>query len=154
MIDDSIIIRPLEKGDRALVVDFFSKSRMGHESRMFFNRRNGNLNRALKFFDDTLENHVNWIAFDGERMVGYVFLWDIDKSVVWFGIAVSDDYKGQGLGTRLTQTAIEYAKANGKGGILLTTHIANFRGQALYEKCGFVQIGTDDRGELLYLLRF
>ena len=87
-------------------------------------------------------------------MAGYVFLWDVDSSVVWFGIAVADAYQRRGLGWRLAQTAISWAKEHGKGGVLLTTHAANFKAQALYEKCGFRRIGTAFDGEWLYLLRF
>lgn len=147
-----ILIREFEQSDKEIVDNFFD--RMGFDSKMFFNRGDGNRKTAMNFFDNTAKNYKYWLAHDGEKMVGYVFLWDIDKSVVWFGIAVSDELKGKGLGTRLAQTAIDYAKDNGKGGVLLTTHAANFRGQALYEKCGFEYIGTDPRGEYLYILRF
>lgn len=151
---DKIVIREFCscQEDKKLVNDFFDN--MGFDSKMFFNRGDGNRQNALKFFDGTLKNHTCWMAVQNGKMVGYVFLWDVDKGVVWFGIAVSDELKGKGLGRKLAETAIDYAKDNGKGGVMLTTHCANFRGQALYEKCGFKKIGTDPSGEYLYLLNF
>jgi len=39
-------------------------------------------------------------------------------------------------------------------GLLLTTHLANIRAQALYARMGFERIGTSNSGEALYLRRF
>jgi len=47
-----------------------------------------------------------------------------------------------------------HARELGKGGILLTTHIANLRGQGLYEGCGYEYLGVHTSGERLYLKRF
>ena len=94
------------------------------------------------------------MALDGDRMAGYLFLWDLNKSVPWLGIAVAEAYKGKHLGRILMQTAKEYAMAQGKGGILLTTHVANLRGQGLYERSGYERLGIHTSGEILYLLRF
>ena len=86
-------------------------------------------------------------------MVGYVFLWDMDTGVPWLGIAVRDDFKGRHLGRRLIRHAQECAVAEGKGGILLSTHQNNMRGQMLYERMGFESIGTEFRHEILYIWR-
>ena len=64
-----------------------------------------------------------------------------------------DDFKGHHLGRRLIAHAQAYAAAAGKGGILLSTHQSNMRGQMLYERMGFEAIGTEFRHELLYLWR-
>ena len=149
---DSLEIRRFRPDDRERVNGFFDS--LGFDARMFFNRLDGNRQNALRYFDGTLENTIQWMACDGDIMAGYVFLWDVDSSVVWFGIAVADAYQRRGLGWRLAQTAISWAKKHGKGGVLLTTHAANFKAQALYEKCGFRRIGTAFDGEWLYLLRF
>ena len=145
-------IRRFQPGDEDRINGFFDA--LGFEARMFFNRLDGNRQGALSYPQDDPEKCVRWMACDREKMVGYVFLWDLDTTVPWFGIAVADEAKGVGLGRKLAEMAIQYAREKGKGGVLLTTHIANFRAQALYEKCGFRQIGTAPSGELLYLLRF
>ena len=51
--------------------------------------------------------------------------------------------------------AKDMAKDEGKGGIQLTTHVANLRAQTLYESAGFVCKGVCKNGtELFYLLNF
>jgi len=151
-IFEKAAIREFAAGDRRLVEDFFAQ--MGGETRAFFNRGDGNLKTAMEFFEGTASNKVYYLAELGGVMIGYVFLWDTNRGVPWLGIAVHDGYKGMGLGRRLIAHVIGYAKENGKGGLLLSTHIANIRGQGLYERMGFERIGMQDGGELLYILRF
>lgn len=148
----TLLIRPFESGDRKRVEDFFAQ--MGGESRAFFNRGSGNERNALGFFEGMDRDVLRWMALDRERMVGYVFLWDLNKGVPWLGIAVSEDYKGRRLGQQLMDTAHQYARSMGKGGVLLTTHVANLRGQGLYERCGYERLGMHHSGETLYLLTF
>ena len=70
-------------------------------------------------------------------------------------LALSDDLQGQHLGRELVSFALDEARACGKGGLLLTTHVANLRGQALYEAMGFVCMGQCKNGtELFYLYRY
>ena len=70
------------------------------------------------------------------------------------GIAVAEDWKGRHLGRELMARAEKHALENGKGGILLTTHTANLRGQGLYERSGYERLGVHTSGEFLYLRRF
>ena len=138
--------------DRQRVADFFAQ--MGEESRGFFNRNGGNEKTAMSFFDGTEGDKLFFMAVDGELMAGYVFLWDTDKTIVWLGIAVAEDWKGKHLGRDLMTKADEYARHNGKGGILLTTRHDNLRGQGLYERCGYERIGVHTSGEFLYIKRY
>jgi ribosomal protein S18 acetylase RimI-like enzyme len=149
---DSLQIRPFESGDRALVKAFFDQ--MGGETRSFFDRGSGNRIGALGYFENKDRDVVRWMAVDGEKMVGYVFLWDLNCGIPWLGIAVAEDYKGRHLGRQLIETAHQYAKSKGKGGVLLTTHVANIRGQGLYERCGYERMGMHNSGEVLYIHRF
>ncbi|MBP3332776.1 MAG: GNAT family N-acetyltransferase [Clostridia bacterium] len=155
---DRLAIRRLEKGDRQLVIEFFDQ--MGEESASFFNRKrgSGNEKRTLDYLDDKKPDHIFWLAVDetedGPKMAGYVFIWDKDSKVPWLGIAVAEAWKGHHLGRRLIATVREYCESIGCGGILLTTAQNNFRGQGLYEHCGFERLGVHPSGEFLYLLRF
>jgi len=89
------------------------------------------------------------------KMAGYVFLWDLHTSIPWLGIAVREDLKGKRLGRRLIAHAQSYVRDMGKGGIQLTTHLANIRGQVLYETMGFQRVGIHGAsGEFYYLWRF
>ena len=156
---ETAVIRPFAQGDRDLVEDFFA--RMGAESRAFFNSDGKNTRFALKFFENDPQDRatVHRILAEADgKMVGYAFVWELDTGVPWFGIAIADDYRGHGLGTRMTREIIDHCAGLGKGGILLTTHVANIRAQILYQKCGFERMGIHygpvDAGELLYLYRF
>ena len=153
---EDLLIRPMLPEDRPLVEVFFLQ--MGEESASFFNRNRGNEKRTLAFLDGEKPTHLFWLAEDvtenGREMAGFVFLWDIHKSVPWLGIAVAEHWKGKHLGRRLIGAARAWCEANGRGGILLTTAQTNFRGQGLYERCGFEKLGVHHSGEFLYLLRF
>ena len=147
-------IREFRLDDRQRVESFFA--RMGGESRAFFNRGRGNENWALEFFSGR-ESHpdiLRWMLVEGDAMLGYVFLWDTATAIPWLGIAVAEEQKGKGLGKTLLRHALTWAKENGKGGVLLTTHTANLRGQGLYEGQGFERLGIHTSGEILYLRRF
>ncbi|MBR4889084.1 MAG: GNAT family N-acetyltransferase [Clostridia bacterium] len=150
--NQELIIRPFAPEDRPLVEDFFT--RLGSEGKFFFNRGRGNEMRALSYFDGTSQKMLHFLAEYQGRMVGYVFLYNTHYQTPWLGIAVSEDAKGQHVGTRLMAYAETYAKEHGKGGLLLTTHVANIRGQALYEKSGYTRLGTHLSGEFMYIRYF
>ena len=152
-------IRKFLINDREPVIEFFGQ--MNGESRGFFNRGDGNKNDALSYFDKNGEepDRVRFLSSindkDGkEIMTGYVFAWDMNLCVPTLGIAVREEYKGHGLGRLLIQHLINYLKENKYGGVILTTSIANIRGQSLYSRMGFKHIGTHISGEMLYILNF
>lgn len=152
MSDLDVVIRPFVDSDSLLVSGFFDQ--MGGETRAFFNRGDGNRETAMRFFLKGPGNNVYFLAESGGRMVGYVFLCDMHKGIPWLGVAVAEDWKGKHLGRKLLTYAHQYAMRHNKGGILLTTAVANIRGQGLYERMGYEHIGTHKDGEYLYLIRF
>ena len=150
---ESINIRPIVEGDEALIGDFFD--RMGSESRALFNRRDYNRRGVLKFCARPDPTRRYFMAERDGEMVGYFFFMDWNTMIPEIGIAVRDDLMGQGLGTYLMSKAIEMTRSEGKGGIRLTTHVANLRAQTLYESSGFICCGLCKNGtELFYLLNF
>jgi RimJ/RimL family protein N-acetyltransferase len=88
------------------------------------------------------------------QMIGTVWFWHWDRMVPWIGLMIADAYQGQGVGKAMLAYAIRAARDEGKGGILLTTHKENVRGQSLYARYGFEVIGQDPREEHLMILRF
>lgn len=152
---ENITIRPIIAGDEGSINEFFDV--MSGESRALFNRHGGNQAGVLKFCEEQ-DTHTRryWMAEDENgRMAGLIFLWDLHTGIPWLGIAVREDLKGRHLGRRLIAFAQDYARENGKGGIQLTTHVANLRGQTLYEAMGFRKLGTHGAsGEFYYLFRF
>ena len=150
---EALTIREINSDDTKKISDFFDK--MGAESRSVFNRRDYNRRGVLKFIakpDGTRRYYA--AELDGE-IAAYFFFLDYDSSIPELGIAVRDDLSGKGIGTYLVSLAKDMAKSEGKGGIQLTTHVANLRAQTLYESAGFVCKGVCKNGtELFYLLNF
>lgn len=151
-------IRELGRDDLAMVVEFFDQ--MAGDTRAMFNRNDVNRVRAIEHLNRTADDgQVHFAATikepDGtEKMVGYVFLWDIDKLIPWLGIAVREDWKGNHLGRRLLQHIDEWAGAKGYGGIMLTSVPANIRAHSLYARMGFEYFGVYPDSEFLYIKRY
>lgn len=151
---DGVIIRPMTAGDVGIVNEFFDA--MGADARALFNRTDYQRKWALKYCaNPNRSTHRYWVAELEGKMAGFVFLSEWNTTIPSLGIGVRDDLWGLHLGSRLMDRAIEEVKLAGKGGIRLTTHVANLRGQMLYEKKGFKCMGQYTNGlEVLYLLWF
>ena len=144
--------RKMCAADRAEMRAFYDE--MGEESAGFFNKGHWNERLTMRFFDEPLPDHEFYVMTEGDMVIGLSFLWDIKSKIPWFGIAVRERFKGQHVGTRMLESVLDILKERGCGGLLLTTAQDNFRGQALYEKCGFERLGIHTSGEFLYLRRF
>ena len=148
-----ISIRQVVSQDEMLINDFFDA--MQGESKALFNRRDYNRKGVLKFCAKGDNTRKYWLCENENKMAGYVFFLDWNTSIPELGVAIRDDLQGKGLGRKLLEFAILQAKESGKGGIQLTTHVANLRAQTLYENVGFVCKGICKNGtELFYLLNF
>lgn len=148
-----ISVRPMGQGDEALIGEFFD--RMGEESRALFNRRDYNRRGVLKYCAKPDPTRRYYMAELDGAMAGYVFFLDWNTSIPALGIAVREDLWGRGLGRMLMEYAQKLAFDEGKGGIQLTTHVANLRAQTLYESVGFSCMGSCKNGtELFYLFRY
>lgn len=79
-------------------------------------------------------------VFDGERLVGYFFLWYFRDPLPLLGVGLQDDYQDRGLGRQMVALLIEEAKAAGKEGLELTTNTDNERAFALYRTLGFLYV--------------
>ena len=158
VVDKESILKNLSfreacSGDEKAINEFFAA--MGGESRSLFNRREYNQRGILKYCQKPDKTRRYWIVEAEGEMVGYVFFLDFNTSVPELGLAVRDDLRGLHIGRELVAFAQKYAREAGKGGITLTTHLANVRGQALYEHMGFKNVGLCKNGsELFYLYRY
>ena len=63
-----------------------------------------------------------------------------------FGISVDKSFWGLGIGTKLTQTAIDCAKTAGYRQLELDVVADNASALALYKKFGFVEYGRNPKG--------
>ena len=155
---EAVTIRQLVPADLAMVLEFFDQ--MAGDTRAMFNRNDVNRIRVMEHLGRTQDDHqIHFAAVvknvDGtEKMVGYVFLWDLDKKLPWLGIAVREDWKGHHLGRKLLAHLDDYAQPRGYGGLMLTSVPANVRAHSLYERMGFSYYGVFIDSEFLYIKRY
>ena len=147
-----MIIRALKETDKEMVQSFFDN--MSAHSASFFNVNHGNEKRTMEFFENGKKDHNFFVVTDEKEIIALSFIWDINTSIPWFGIAVSDRYQGQGIGSMFIADIFARLKKQGYGGLLLRTHTENIPAQRLYEKCGFERLGMHPSGEYLYLKRW
>lgn len=157
MVNDAKI-RKLEQEDLNMVLEFFDQ--MAGDTRAMFNR--GDINRIriiehLSCKKEDNEAHFGAVVKEEsglEKMVGYVFIWDLNTCLPWLGICVREDWKGNHLGRKLMEFLDSYAISKGYGGLMLTSVPANIRAHALYERMGFEYYGTHPSSEFLYIKRY
>ena len=150
-MENNFEVRAFIKEDKDLIQSFYDD--MGEESSSFFNVNHGNEKRTMGFFTGETKNTEFYAAVENGICIGLMFIWDLEKSVPWFGIAVRDNMQGKGVGTAMINYLKEMLKSRGCGGLLLRTAQSNIKAQKLYEKCGFERIGVHPSGEYLYILR-
>lgn len=145
-------VRKMEIADKEKMADFYNS--MGEKSAHFFNENHGNEKRTMAFFENGKPDHIFYVAEDDNDIIGHAFIWDIDKTIPWFGIAVRDTAQGKGVGTFMINKIFEDIALKGYAGLLLRTATDNIPAQHLYEKCGFERLGVHPSGQYLYLKRF
>jgi ribosomal protein S18 acetylase RimI-like enzyme len=91
----------------------------------------------------TLGESIAFIAMLEDRAVGFTQLYPMFSSVslrrMWIlnDLYVEADVRGQRVGERLIERAVQLAKESGAKGIQLETAHTNTSGQKLYERLGF-----------------
>jgi GNAT superfamily N-acetyltransferase len=79
-----------------------------------------------------------FFALDGENVAGVCASIPISASTYELAkLSVSPAYRGHGLGRRLSETAIDYARRAGASEVVLTSHTALVEAIRLYESLGF-----------------
>ena len=81
----------------------------------------------------------------GAGVIGSIGLTLAPYGVVEFGMAILDGYRGEGIGPRLLECGIEWARRVGAHKMALQVWPHNERAIALYRKVGFVEEGRLQR---------
>ena len=93
-------------------------------------------NRSL----DCLKQHlVTYFLIDEECPVAYGHL-DKEGNYIWLGLCVIEERKKQGLGKKMLNHLINFAKQNNISNIHLSVDKNNIQAQNLYTKFNFVKI--------------
>ena len=89
-------------------------------------------------------DHAAWLAYAGGQVAGQILVqehWN-RLAIIW-DIAVDPPFRRQGVGRRLIEQAIGWARERGLPGVMLETQNINAGACRLYESCGFVLGGFD-----------
>ncbi|MFA5993057.1 MAG: GNAT family protein [Candidatus Pacearchaeota archaeon] len=153
---NEIIFRKAEVGDETGIAELFN---YGLKTKKFLYMGSDKLydkegvKKLRKRLSDKSSNSFNLIALDNDRIIGRVFFHGTKenklKHRVEFGWMVHPDYQGRGIGTKLLNLALKYAKERGFKKADTEMSIKNIPSFKLAKKCGFKIEGTKKVGMLL-----
>lgn len=132
------IIR-IDRTQGDLVFDLFNKYRI------FYNQPS-DIESAEKYIQARLDSNesVIFVALsDNGNPVGFTQLYPLYSSIRvvknWLlnDLYVDKEYRKQGIGEKLIQTAMDFARQNNARLVELSTANDNYTAQSLYEKIGF-----------------
>ena len=85
------------------------------------------------------------VAVENDRVVGYVGSQSVLDAADMMNLAVSPDYRRQGIGEALVNVLTDHLRQNNVIALLLEVRVSNASAIALYQKLGFVQVGRRPR---------
>ena len=90
-----------------------------------------------------LNNRLSYwlVAEDNGRVVGYVGSQSVLDAADMMNLAVSPDYRQQGIGQALVNMLSDHLRQNNVIALFLEVRISNTPAISLYEKMGFVLVG-------------
>jgi GNAT superfamily N-acetyltransferase len=94
-----------------------------------------------------------WIAVDGDEIVGYLLIEEIDGEAHIEQVSVLPRRQGQGIGRALVDAATNWARARGMRWLTLTTFTDVPWNRPLYEHLGFRVMDEPEIGPELRNLR-
>lgn len=106
-----------------------------------------------EWLETLFEIGVNFIARDGDRVVGHAAYAPADSDEPEFVVYVDPDYHSRGIGTELTRHAIAYAAEAGHDALTLDVDAANEPAVHVYHKMGFETVRRNG-GDLEMRLSF
>jgi ribosomal protein S18 acetylase RimI-like enzyme len=146
-----ILIRPYQPQDlaelRRITVESFGSvavDEMLEQKYGVWNERDWKARKADHIDDDCAIHPAGcFVATQGERIVGYITS-RVDR-LNGVGripnLAVDEEMRGQGLGRKLIEHALEHLRAEGMTLAKIETMASNPIGQSLYPSCGFEEVG-------------
>ncbi len=100
---------------------------------------------SLDMFDDLISSsfYVNQFMFFNEsnEVIAYLFMTIIEYEAEIYNVAVSPDYRNEGLGSKILDEAIDFAMKSKVSEIYLEVRESNIPAIMLYTKKGFGIVG-------------
>lgn len=109
-----------------------------------------------KWVDDMIENAINLVAVSFERgVVGHTALFPMRNNMVEMIIVVMPHFQYRGIGTQLTQCAVQLAYEAGYEKVWLSVEMSNYVARHIYLKCGFeyINYGLEDELDMTFDLQ-
>lgn len=110
--------------------------------------------------DALLDRHArdghSWVAIAGDqsdRPIGYLVVEVVDGLGHVEQVSVDPDWQGRGVGRRLVDAAVAWARGEGRPALTLTTFIDVPWNRPLYEHLGFRVLADDELGPELRAVR-
>lgn len=146
-----IVIRPYQAGDleslRRITIESFDGVSFDQIVESKFGLLNGHdwrWRKARHIEDDVTANAAGaFVAEADGEIVGYITT-VIDRpsgKARIPNLAITAQARGQGLGRKLIQHALDYLRREGASYAMIETMAGNDVGEHLYPSCGFVEIG-------------
>lgn len=98
---------------------------------------------ARATFEKELENKIAIyiVAADGEKVLGYIGLWDICGGADIIDVAVHKDFRRQGIAEGLLEEMLKVCHEREIFEINLEVRVSNTAARQLYKKMGFCENG-------------
>ena len=138
--DGELELRTLEPGDAEPLSRFFVRNNVAEVLQHFHPFRLTS-DRAQRIAAHTGRDRY-YGAFAGGEVVGMSMLrgWDEGYEVPSFGVAVDHRHHGRGIGSQLTDYAIDQARELGCAQVRLSVYASNRVAYRMYEERGFVEV--------------
>lgn len=91
--------------------------------------------------DSLVANHQVWVLQNKQLIVGFIIFYIIAGECHILNFCVDPTQRGKGLGKRLLQYVVQYAKEHRADMILLEVRQSNCVALTLYQQLGFNEIG-------------
>lgn len=126
MVKDISLV-DINSNNSSLITQFLNGASESIKSFRYFN------SRPLS----VISNHIKTvIALCDNKPIGYGHL-DKESNTIWFGVAISDNFKGKGIGKKITTYLINYADCSEIIELKLSVDINNVIAINMYKKFGF-----------------
>ena len=141
----SVVIRSYEPGDQEAIQEFARQvARETTHTLKYEPMPEMTREHPSHQYDGVIKHPVNLTlgAFLNDKLVGDLRFFQRNESHPWikhigvFGMAVAQDYWGEGLGSKMLQLMIEHAEKKGIVRIEAEVRVANKNGLRLYQKNG------------------
>uniref|UniRef100_A0A7V4JPV9 [Ribosomal protein bS18]-alanine N-acetyltransferase n=1 Tax=Thermodesulfobacterium geofontis TaxID=1295609 RepID=A0A7V4JPV9_9BACT len=120
------LINEAEEGDLQIISEL---------ERDLFSEEKWSYFQILKEFENGLSKI--WVLKKKEKIIGYLIFREIKPEIEIFKIGVKKEYQRKGVGTKLMQKLIEFAKEKNINKIFLEVKASNLPAYNFYKKLGF-----------------